>query len=93
VRKSDSSRQLEKWVSSETVASQRGLERRSRGIPPVGSRYQATAGKDIANREDLSYSIVKSRIRELLTALYLLVVTSYKSLTNPITNPNPMSIH
>lgn len=86
-----SSRHLEKWVSSETVTSQRGLEHGSRGIPTVGSHYQATAGKDIANREDLVCSVMKSRICELLTALYLLVVTSYRSLINPITYPNPLS--
>jgi hypothetical protein len=56
-----------------------------------GIRYQVTtievtASEDI---EDLASVILRSRVRELVRALYLLVVIIYGIQINPITNPNP----
>jgi hypothetical protein len=38
-------------------------------------------------------AVVKCRVCESATAPYLPVVTSFKSPTNPITNPNPVYDH
>jgi hypothetical protein len=60
-------------------------EFRGKGKSAVGCRYQATANED-CNR--LVCPIVICEVRRTVTAESLLVVTSSKSLINPITNPS-----
>jgi hypothetical protein len=53
----------------------------------------ATAGVDTADLEELVRTLIKCIVCELAVALELIVVTSFKSPLNPITNPHPMSSH
>jgi hypothetical protein len=46
-----------------------------------------------ADREGLVRSIVDCTVCKLAMSLQLLVVTSFKSPIDPITNPNPVSSH
>jgi hypothetical protein len=41
--------------------------------------------------EDLAFPVVRYRVRELVRALHLYLVTIYKISADPITNPNPVS--
>jgi hypothetical protein len=45
------------------------------------------------NIEDLVCAVAISRVRALVRALQLLVVTIHKCSINPITNPNSVSSH
>jgi hypothetical protein len=49
-----------------------------KGTSAVGSRYEATTGKDTAKCEDLVLAVVNRRVCELAIALYLLAVTICK---------------
>jgi hypothetical protein len=52
----------------------------------VESRYQVTTDEDIAS------AVVRS-VRQIVGALPLFVVTSFKLSINPIINPYPVSSH
>jgi hypothetical protein len=53
------------------------------------SHYQAMISEDTADWEGLACAVVNRKVCELAIALYLIVVTSFKTPINPITNPNP----
>jgi hypothetical protein len=63
-------------------------ESRVRGTSAVESRYQATTGKDTADRGDVVSGVVNCKVYELAKALQLLIVTFFKLSINPITNSN-----
>lgn len=59
----------------------------------LGVCCQATSVEDTADQEDLELAVMICKVCKLEKVLQVLVIKIYKSLTNPLANPNPMSIH
>jgi hypothetical protein len=77
--------------SYELVANWHCCKHASGRISTVGTHYQAVTGGDIADVEDLVCAIVICRVFRSVKQLWSPVVTNYKALVNPVTNPIPMS--